>query len=403
MLWARANRSSLAAIWSCNHLVLQPHVLKPRVLKSLKLLLLSTPVAPLGSGLGGGVEPTVTNLARILTQFGHKVTIATPAGDSVDALDLPTTIQIIQISGALQPVAQSFARTETVAVGEVLANAWAYAQQSQARYDVLVNFAYDWLPFFLTPFVNVPVAHFVSMGSLSDRMDKIIAKTALRFPGTLGAYTQAQAHTFAHTFADSSTNKSSATWEILGYGLDLSLYGYCPQPESHVAWVGRISPEKGLEDAITAASAACKPLKIYGVIEDEKYWCRLQPQIADSQSSVDYCGFLPTHLLQQSLGKAQALLMTPHWLEAFGIVAIEALACGVPVIAYRQGGPAEIVEHGKTGWLVAPRDVAGLTDSLRLLGNIDRRNCRLQAETCYSIQVWGKRFEQWLCRIASAD
>ncbi|MEM6867530.1 MAG: glycosyltransferase [Cyanobacteria bacterium P01_C01_bin.121] len=363
---------------------------------SLNLLLLSTPVGPLGSGLGGGVELTVANLARSLTMLGHRVTVVTPQGAELDALNLAAAdIEIVQVPGELQTTAQTQGRSALVIVGSALANAWEYARQVQSHYDLLVNFAYDWLPFYLTPFLSVPVAHFVSMGSLSDEMDRAIAQLADRFPGTLGAYTQAQAQTFCHLMP-------LPHWQILGFGLDLYQYNYCLKPDAFLAWVGRISPEKGLEDAISAAATAGHPLKVYGKLEDETYWQGLQPLINQSGVSLEYGGFLSTEQLQRSLAPARALLVTPRWLEALGIVAIEAMACGVPVIAYRQGGPAEVVQVGETGWLVEPGDVGGLVDAIAKIDSLSRPACRLQAETHYSLLAWGKRFEQWMYQILSS-
>lgn len=83
-------------------------------------------------------------------------------------------------------------------------------------------------------------------------------------------------------------------------------------------------------------------------MQDEAYWQQICRDFPDAP--IEYVGFLNTEELQQELGKCRALLMTPRWLEAFGNVAIEALACGVPVIAYARGGPAEIIKDGKTGF-----------------------------------------------------
>ena len=336
------------------------------------------------------------NLAQVLTQRGHRVVIAAPNGSKLPA-DLDGAIALVQIPGVWQPTAQTRNRDAPVVTESALANLWDYARQVQGQYDLLVNFAYDWLPFYLTPFLSVPVAHFVSMGSLSDRLDEAIARIAIQFPGTLGAYTQSQVETFAAI--------DLAIWEILGCGLDMGLYEYCDRPEDYLAWAGRISPEKGLEDAISAALLAQKPLKIFGNIEDEAYWQSLQPLIAQAPKAapIQRCGFLPTAELQKELSRAQALLMTPKWTEAFGIVAIEALACGVPVIAYRRGGPAEIVCSSKTGWLVAPDDVGALAAAVEQIQEIDRWGCRRGAIATYSLPVWGERFERWFCKIVSTQ
>ncbi|PZO21964.1 MAG: UDP-glucose--tetrahydrobiopterin glucosyltransferase [Leptolyngbya foveolarum] len=369
---------------------------------SLRLLLLSTPVGPLGSGLGGGVEATVLNLAQVLTQRGHRVAIAAPEGSQLPS-DLDKAIALIQIPGVWQPTAQTQDRNALVLTESALANLWDYARRVQNQYDLLANFAYDWLPFYLTPFLSTPVAHFVSMGSLSvgeaspleNRLDQAIVHLSAQFPGTLGAYTQSQVKTFQGV--------DSADWEILGCGLDMARYEYCDRPKDFLAWAGRISPEKGLEDAISAALLAQKPLKIFGNIEDDDYWQSLQPLMLQAQkiAPIQHCGFLPTAELQQALGRAQALLVTPKWTEAFGIVAIEALACGVPVIAYKRGGPAEIVCSGKTGWLVAPDDVRALAEATERLQQIDRQACREWAIANYSLSAWGERFEQWFCKIVA--
>jgi UDP-glucose:tetrahydrobiopterin glucosyltransferase len=88
--------------------------------------------------------------------------------------------------------------------------------------------------------------------------------------------------------------------------------------------------------------------------------------------------------------------------EAFGNVAIEALACGVPVIAYRRGGLAEIVRDGESGWLVEPDHVLGLVQAIARVGEIDRQACRQQAEAEYSLLALGDRVEQWFTEMLSA-
>jgi len=346
---------------------------------SLKLLFLSTPIGPLGSGIGGGVELTLKNIAQEMLKRGHHVTVVAPRGSVLEG------IPVVEIAGELQIPAQTQSRTDaiTIAKDSVLANMWDYARQAQADYDVMVNFSYDWLPFYLTPFFSCAIAHLVSMGSLSDVMDEVIEKVAIQFPGTIGVHSRTQAETFS--FADRCRS--------LGNGMDLSLYQFCAQPGSWLASVGRIAPEKGIEDAVAAAQMTGMPLKVLGLMQHPQYWqqiCQDYPE-----APIEYLGFLPTTELQQVLRQCRALLVTPRWVEAFGNVVIEALACGVPVIAYRRGGPAEIVEDGKTGFIVEPDSVDGLVAAIARLDEIDRRACRHQAEANYSLQALGDRMEQW--------
>ena len=345
----------------------------------LKLLFLSTSVGALGSGQGGGVELTVQNLARELLRRGHQLEVVAPKGSWL------TDVTVTTIEGNLQIPVQTQNRNVPVCLpnNSVLANMWEYARRVEHKYDLLVNFAFDCLPFYLTPFFSTTVAHFISMGSMTEASDRIMEQTIKQRPGTFGVYTQSQADTFS--FAKDC--------KILGSAIDLSLYQYNDSPEDSLAWLGRIAPEKALEDAVAAVNITGKPLKIFGRIQDHDYWDRIRHDFPNAP--IEYQGFLNTDRLQQELGKCRALLMTPRWIEAFGNVAIEALACGVPVIAYRRGGPSEIVRHGKTGFLVEPDSVTELVKAINNIDRIDRKLCRQQAQTEYSLSALGDRFETW--------
>ena len=347
-------------------------------------------MGPLGTGLGGGVELSLYNIAQEMLRRGHTLQILAPRGSKFE------TMPVVQLPGSLQIIAQSQERHAPITMPEnsVLANMWEYARQVQTDYDLIVNFAYDWLPFYLTPFFSRPIAHFISMGSIYEAMDEIVAKVANTFPGTIGFYTSSQAATFSFVGADEYTPV-----HYLSSGIDLSLYEFCPQPLQQLAWLGRIAPEKGLEDAIAAAQIAQIKLKIMGKVQDQSYWQQICQDYPDAP--IEYLGFLSTAQMQKELRQCQAMLMTPRWVEAFGNVAIEALACGVPVISYRRGGPAEIIQDGKTGFLVEPDSVDGLVDALARLDEIDRYTCRQQAEAVFSLSALGDRFDKWFQQLLS--
>ena len=354
--------------------------------KKLQLLFASTPIGALGSGLGGGVELTLKNFAEELHRRGHHIKIVAPVGSRLE------NIPIKEIEGTLQTPAQTQDRESPIVLPEnsVLEKMWDYARTVQDGFDLIVNFAYDWLPFYLTPFFSCPIAHLVSMGSLTKAMDRAIAETWSVFPETLAFHTRTQAATFPEI----------SDPRCLSNAIALPNYQFCPQPENYLAWVARIAPEKALEDAIAAAQKTGIPLKIFGKIDRPDYWQDIQEKYPDA--AFEYMGFLPTEELQAQLGKCRALLMTPRWLEAFGNAAIEALACGVPIIAYRRGGPVEIVREGLTGFLVEPDSVEGLIESIGRIEECDRAACRQQAEEEFSLTVLGDRMEAWFYEIVEA-
>ncbi len=344
-----------------------------------KFLFASTSVGSIGSGFGGGAELTLLNIASELRRRGYEIDVVAPAGSHLEG------IPIAQIPGNVQIPAQIQARDTpiTMPANSVLANMWEYARSHQHHYDLILNFAYDWLPIYLTPFFQSPVAHLIGMSSISQFMDEAVVQLAQQFPQQIAFHTQTQAATFGLT-----------NMRCLSNGIDLTAYTFCPTPQKQLAWVARLAPEKGLEDAIAAAQQANLPLKIMGMMQDEEYWQQICEHYPNAQ--MEYLGFLPRAELQVALGSCAGMLMTHQWIEAFGNVVIEALACGVPTIAYQRGGPAEIVRDGQTGFLVEPDNIPGLVSAIVRLGEIDGHACRQQAEQEFSLTALGDRCEQWI-------
>jgi UDP-glucose:tetrahydrobiopterin glucosyltransferase len=129
-------------------------------------------------------------------------------------------------------------------------------------------------------------------------------------------------------------------------------------------------------------------------MEDPAYAAAVEASVP--AGTIDWRGFLPTSALQAQLGPCRVLLNTPKWNEAYGNVVVEAMACGVPVVAYRRGGPGELVQPGQNGVLVEPDDVAALAAAVHQAERIDRQSCRRWAEAHASRAVLAARIEAWL-------
>ena len=189
-------------------------------------------------------------------------------------------------------------------------------------------------------------------------------------------HSHAQADTFP-AFADQVP--------IIGSGIAVERYDLhitADEPRTSDSSVGS-RPEKGLDDVVAVAAASGLPLKVWGLMQDRSVWDAAIA--AHPRAQVSYEGFLPTDELQAAIGGCAAVVMAPKWVEAFGNVAIEAMATGVPVISYRRGGPAEIIDDGKTGFLVEPDDVDGLIAAVGRIDELDRVECRQRVEEEYSI------------------
>jgi len=273
--------------------------------------------------------------------------------------------------------------------GGVLENMWDQAFRLQRQYDVVIGASYDWLPFYLTPFFGTPVGHWITICSAIDGVDAIVEKRWRAGGLKLAMYTGAQAGTFPFLECERI--------HLLYGGVDTAVFRYNAQPQDRLCWAGRISPEKGLEDAIAVARALDMPLDICGKIQDEAYW---RAAMRDAGPQAVYHGFLGPVELQRRYADARVTLVTPHWIEAFGNTVIESLACGTPVVAYDRGGPAEIVEHGRSGILVAQEaGVEGLVEGVRAAIGLDRRAVRARAGEFTFVRM-ADRFESWIDSVA---
>ena len=352
----------------------------------MKLLVVATALGPLGSGRGGGVELTLAGLVAGLLQRGHQLTVLAAEG-SVLPTDC-TGAALWSCTGTPQPSVQHQERTApiTLPAGALLARFWrrVLAEAPVEGFDAVLNLGYDWLPFWLTPTAPLPIFHLVSMGSVTEAMDAVIADVASWDQRRLAFHTASQAADFALPRPP----------VLVGNGFDLAAYAFCGQPEPLLGWVGRVAPEKGLEDAAAAAARCGLPLAVWGLVEDPAYAAMVEASVP--AGTVEWKGFLPTAQLQAQLGRCRALINTPKWNEAYGNVVVEAMACGVPVLAYRRGGPAELVQPGLNGLLVEPDDVAALVRAVAQVDTIRREDCRQWVESHASRAVLAERIETWL-------
>ncbi|MCU1359903.1 MAG: hypothetical protein JWN99_1192 [Ilumatobacteraceae bacterium] len=356
---------------------------------SKRILICSTPVGPLGSGVGGGVELTLHGLVLGLSALGHQVEVVAPAGS------LHVGARVHQIDGNHQISSQTEGRDAPISMppSPVLGGMWEWVRAHQGQFDVVLNLAYDWLPLYLTPFLDVPVGHIISMASLNDAMDAAVTELVRVRPGSAAVHSRAQAQTFG-AIAD--------RLQVIGNGIAVQRYDVhlaADQP-LHLGVVGRISPEKGIGDVFALSAMTGMPVKAWGLMQDQRCWD--EAVAAHPTAHVTYEGFLPTDDLQAAIGGCAAVVMTPKWVEAFGNVAIEAMACGVPVVAYRRGGPAEIVIDGETGFLVEPDDVPALAAAVGRLGEIDRIMCRQRVEERYSTGAVARRVDAWCDQLVAS-
>ena len=353
----------------------------------MRIVLISTPIGFLGSGKGGGVELTLNSLVSGLLSLGHSVEVIAPRNSALHESNQKVKLHFVegedQISWQHQKINSPVIIPDNSLLVGMLEKGLDIAKQA----DVLLNMSYDWLPIWMTLNVDIPIAHIISMGSESSVISNLISNVYAKHPYNFAFHSKTQADDYP--FIEKPI--------IIGNGFKLDNYIFQDSVKGPLAWVGRVAPEKGLEDAAYVANELGEKLYVWGVIEDETYASKIEQSFP--QGTIDWMGFLATDELQKQLGKCRALLNTPKWNEAYGNVVVEALACGVPVIAYKRGGPSEIIQHGQTGYLANPDDKNNLLSYVKIIEKIERKNCREWVEKNASTNIFANKVLNWLNKV----
>jgi glycosyltransferase involved in cell wall biosynthesis len=188
------------------------------------------------------------------------------------------------------------------------------------------------------------------------------------------------------------------------HGLPRDLLPFKPQATGgYLAFLGRISPEKRPDRAIQIAARAGMPLKMAAKIDkvDQAYWEEMIAPMVKQNSSMEFVGEITEHEKADFLGDALALLFPIDWPEPFGLVLIESMACGTPVIAYRNGAVPEVIASGISGFVVESMD--GAVDAVRRLEGIERARVRACFESRFTAERMANDYLTIYSRLTGID
>jgi glycosyltransferase involved in cell wall biosynthesis len=310
--------------------------------------------------LYGGTERVVSFLTEELVRQGHDVTLFA-SGDSQTSARL---IRCCDIALRFNPTVRDALPYHMIMLDEV--------RRRIDQFDVL--------------HFHVDLLHAPLMRDLADR-------TLTTLHGRLDLPDLAP---FYAAFCDlplvSISNNQrrylgSAHWiGTVYHGLPRALLPFRSNADGYLAFLGRISPEKRPDLAIEIAARSGIPLKIAAKVDraDQAYWeTKIRPMVADNPD-VEFIGEIGERDKADFLGGAAALLFPIDWPEPFGLVMIEAMACGTPVIAFRRGSVPEVVEENVSGFVVDTIEEA--VTAVRRIGDLDRVNVRAEFERRFTAE-----------------
>jgi|HigsolmetaAR201D_1030396.scaffolds.fasta_scaffold00009_35 Glycosyltransferase len=319
-------------------------------------------IAPLAESvpprLYGGTERVVSFLTEELVRLGHEVTLFA-AGDSLTSAELvPAAPRSLRLNPDVRdPIPYHLILLEHV-------------RKRAHEFDIL-HFHIDLLHF---PLLRQLGARTVT--TLHGRLD---------LPDLKPFYSMFSDVPLVSISNDQRRPLPMANFvATVHHGLPRDLLPFSPKPEGYLAFLGRISPEKRPDRAIEIAVRAGMPLKIAAKIDkvDEAYWYEHIKPLVDRHDNVEYIGEVNEKAKASFLGNAAALLFPIDWPEPFGLVMIESMACGTPVIAFRNGSVPEVIDHGVSGFIVDSVDEA--VEMVARLPQVDRARVRSTFETRFT-------------------
>jgi glycosyltransferase involved in cell wall biosynthesis len=324
----------------------------------------------------GGTERVVHYLTEALVQMGHDVTLFASGDSSTSARLVP----IVDRALRLNPARPDPVIWHTLMVDRV--------RELCESFDV-IHFHIDTVQMPMAVHCRTP-----SLTTLHGRLD---------IPDLKPLYKRFHQHPLVSISDNQRTPIPWANWlATVHHGLPLDLYDFHPQAQDYFAFVGRISPEKRCDRAIEIAIACNTPLRIAAKVDNadrEYYEQKIEPLL--DHPLVTFVGEIGDADKNDFIGNAKALLTPIDWPEPFGLVIIEAFACGTPVIAYGHGAIPELIDEGETGFIVYDQEQA--IAAARAVGQIDRRTCRETFERRFSAQVMARQYLQHYAALAQDE
>ncbi len=316
--------------------------------------------------LYGGTERVVSYLTDALVELGHDVTLFA-SGDSQTAATLEAAWPLAL---RLDPTIRDVQAPHMLLLEKIARVA--------DQFDIL-HFHLDYLPFSLFTQLDVP---FVT--TLHGRLD------LPELQPVFNAFPNAAVVSISDSQRVPLPQANWAGTVYHGLPLDLLTPQADRQPE-YLAFLGRICPEKRVDLAIEIAARSGLPLKIAAKVDkvDEDYFkATIEPLL--SQAHVEFIGEINEQQKPAFLSGAKALLFPIDWSEPFGLVMIEAMACGTPVIAFNRGSVPEVIDHGVTGFIC--ENVEGAVDALTRLDTLSRTQIRAQFEERFSAHAMARHY-----------
>ena len=333
--------------------------------------MLAPPWIPVPPPAYGGIESVIATLTQVLVAHGHNVTLFAPPGSRSSAavrhpLNRPYPNEIGGVLYEVDHVARAFSALDAEAEAGLPFDV-VHDHCSCAALAMADRLATPLVHTLHGPFTGAQVGFYAAHGEKA----------------TLVAISHAQLRQAPEHLRHSP---------VVPNPVVVDQWPLCREKDDFLLWIGRVTDDKGPQRAIHAARLAGRRLVMAGPVQrgqEDFFAAHVEPRI--NGSSVRYVGEVGGKAKADLIARAAGLLMPIRWPEPFGMVMVEALACGTPVVAFPEGSAPEIVIHGENGFLV--HDEAEMAEAVETLSEIDPDMCRATAASRYDVEIVAEQYE----------
>ena len=309
----------------------------------------------------GGIERIISFLTEELVKRGHDVTLFA-SGDSKTKAKLVSVTKRGLISQGIPWHDYTWTGLNTSIVFEMV-----------NKFDI-VHSHWGFFSVFFQKFVKTPVLYtFHNIPRFNDHRWKILDY----YKKDLNVVFVSQSE------KRNSPIEFKKSWVVYN-GIDISQFKFNPKPKDHFVWIGRVSPEKGIENAIKVAERTGINLLLAGQIQEMRkdyFEKTIKPHLS---KQIKYIGELTTEKLSNFYGQAKACLYPIEWEEPFGLIMAESMACGTPVIVFNRGSAREVIKDEKTGFVV--ENINEMIKAIKKIDKINRMACHQRVEKYFTYQ-----------------
>jgi len=343
-------------------------------MRRLRIAQVAPPLERVPPAAYGGTERVVDELTRQLVERGHEVTVFASGDSDVAGRLVPTVDRALRPAGIESDASGWFATTVKMVI------------EQASDFDVIHSHLEWW---------SIPLARLSPVAAVATFHGRLDLPWADRLLGDAPDGMVAISRHQASTHPD-------VPWTIIHNGLTLDRAPFAEQPGDAFCFVGRVDAEKGIIEAIDIALRAGRHLRIAAKVgnlarQRDYYESVFRPALQRAGRSVEYLGELQPAERDQLFSESYATLMPGAWPEPFGLVSIESLACGTPVLARRVGALPEIIREGVDGFF--GDDAVAMAFFADRLGTLDRREIRERVIERFSAARMADRYEELYARM----